>query len=715
MRQQIRLLASEIARLSRADLGPEQFYPEFLGRVVSALAAVGGAVWVLSDGRRLELACQVNLQDASLPETPEGQLGHSRLLARVLAGGEGLLVPSHAEGENGQGTNPTEFLLVLAPLRTELEAAGVVEIFQRPDAAPDVQRGYLRFVLQMCDLASDFLKSRQLRHFSDRQVLWAQLEEYAHQVHASLDPRQTAYTIVNEGRRLIECDRVSVAISNGRKCTIEAVSGQDVLEKRSNSVRLLGKLATAAVATGEPIWYTGDTAHMAPQVEQVVQQYVDETHTKAVGVLPLRRATADREGSDDAEEASPPVGALIVERIEDSRLAPAMMQRVDVVCRHGALALANAVEHRRLFLMPLWQALGRVRWVVRARTLPKTVAVLTVVAAVTAWLLFWPAELEIQTKGTLQPVVQREVFVGIDGRVEEVLVDHGALVHGPDPQTAASGTLLAVLRNNELEEEIARVEGERLTVAQQIVSIGRSLLEEKRDVQDRNRLSAQLAELKQDLENLNIQWGVLRQKHKELTIYSPANGQVVTWDVRNVLSQRPVQRGQRLLRIADIDGPWQLELHMPEDRMGHVVRAQQELREGLRRQLADKLQEELGEASDEQRDAEVSRILDEPSHRELRSLLGEEVQDRLRVSFVLATDPGARYEGTIQEIEASADVRGQEGNTVLIKVQIDKAQLPPRLMPGAEVSAKVDCGRCSVGYDLLHDVFAWVQRLWFRF
>ena len=105
--------------------------------------------------------------------------------------------------------------------------------------------------MQVCDLAGDYLKSHQLRHFADRQTLWTQLEDFTHRVHASLDPRETAYTIANEGRRLIECDRVSVAVRRGRRCTIEAVSGQDVFDKRSNTVRLLGRLATAVVRSGE--------------------------------------------------------------------------------------------------------------------------------------------------------------------------------------------------------------------------------------------------------------------------------------------------------------------------------------------------------------------------------------------------------------------------------------------------------------------------------
>ena len=71
------------------------------------------------------------------------------------------------------------------------------------------------------------MKGRRLRHLADKQTLWEQLETFTRTAHEKLDVRETAYTIANEGRRLIGCDRVSVAIKHGGKCRIEAVSGQD--------------------------------------------------------------------------------------------------------------------------------------------------------------------------------------------------------------------------------------------------------------------------------------------------------------------------------------------------------------------------------------------------------------------------------------------------------------------------------------------------------
>ena len=62
-KQQIRSLVGEIAQLSKSDVSAEEYYAAFMQRIVSALAAVGGAVWLVSEGHRPELAYQINLSE----------------------------------------------------------------------------------------------------------------------------------------------------------------------------------------------------------------------------------------------------------------------------------------------------------------------------------------------------------------------------------------------------------------------------------------------------------------------------------------------------------------------------------------------------------------------------------------------------------------------------------------------------------------------------
>ena len=814
-KQQIRSIVGEIARLAKADVTPEEFYQEFLTRVVSALAAVGGAVWTTSEDHRLALQYQINLQNTGLRANEQADSQHARLLYKTLAGGRGVLMPPHSgSGDDDQAANPTDLLVILSPLTTDLETVGLVEVFQRPDSAPKVQQGYLRFLLEMCALAADYLKSHQLRHFSDRQALWTKLEDFTRAVYASLDSRATAYTIANEGRRLIECDRLTVALRRGNRCRVEAISGQDMFDKRSNVVRLLGNLATAVMRTGEPVWYTGDTSDMAPQVEDAVQAYVDESHSKTVAVLPLVRAvTDDEEDPTQREDAEPPVGALIVEQIEDSRLLPTLVQRVEVVGRHSAAALANAEQYNSLFLMPVWRTLGKARWITRARTLPKTLAVVAAVVAVLAMLCLWPADFQVHSKGTLEPAVRYDVFARADGVVETVHAEHGDAV--------SEGQELVHLRNKDLQVARTDMLGQRNTVQQRIRSI-HHLLRESRTltVEEQSRMTGELAELEHRLRSLEDQIALLNEKLGDLTARSPIDGQVVTWEVENRLIRRPVQRGQVLLRVADPAGPWQLELRLPEDRIGHLVVAQRRRHEDLRRQLRAALAAQLPDQTDGQLDSKVELVPDNQLAAKLRELRGPELVDslhaqlrrllqmgdpaepladenadvevdgaasvqspetataetppaepepgvelepairtaledvlnetsypaarelvagivrqigqsplrgslkallddgldpRLPVEFVLATDPGDRREGRISEIDLSAEVRGEDGNTVLVKVEIDKEELP-HLRPGASVSAKIHCGRAAIGYVYLHPVFEFIQsEILFRF
>ncbi|MEE8453122.1 MAG: hypothetical protein V3R99_14445, partial [Thermoguttaceae bacterium] len=99
----------------------------------------------------------------------------------------------------------------------------------------------------------------------------------------------------------------------------------------------------------------------------------------------------------------------------------------------------------------------------------------------------------------------------------------------------------------------------------------------------------------------------------------------------------------------------------------------------------------------------------------LKELLDDGLDDRLLVTFMLATETGTEYQGRISEMHLSAEPRGDEGNTVLIKVAIDHDELRHRRQ-GSIVNAQVYCGRRAIGYVLFHDLVAFIQsRVLFRF
>lgn len=695
---EIRTIVNEIAQLSKLDVPPDEYHGEFLNRVVSAMGAVGGAVWTFEAGT-LSLSYQINFKELGIQGGVQGDEGasqkHARMLYRMLHGPEnGTLVPPHAgiEGEEESG-NPTDWLLVFCPIRTELEVVGLVEVIQRADTNPATQRGFLRFLAQVSVLATDYYKNRQLRNFGERQNLWTLLEDFTRTIHQSLDTTETCYTVANEGRRLIECDRVSVALRRGKKCKIVAVSGQDTIDKRATPTRLLGKLATAVVKAEEPVWYTGDTANFAPQVEKAVENYVDDAHTKMIAVYPLfRKEKRDGEEEDDPSrrrKAQKPFGALLVEQIEDSRVPERMRKRVEIVAEHACSALGNALEHQSIFLLPLWKTLGKSKLLFTAKTLPKTLLVTAAVVGLVCAMIFVPWRFQPHCNGTLEPKVRQKIYSPLDAEVKELFVDHNSPVHGPftgEDGTKYRGTTLLELRSSELENSGETLRGKNREIREQIISLERQLHDQDKKLteQDRTELVGQMEVAKIQLETNEKQLQIYRRQTDELFITSPIDGIVVSWDVKQRLNnKRPISRMQYVMEVADLKGPWQLELSMPEKRMGYITEYRQRLRE-------------------------------------------KDPNAELRIEFVLATDPNVKYYGTVIEIHDRAEVRTDTGsaattgstgmNTVLIKVALDDQEsLPLSLRPGAECSAKVDCGHRPLGFVLFHEAIAFFQKnIWFR-
>jgi hypothetical protein len=135
---------------------------------------------------------------------------------------------------------------------------------------------------------------------------------------------------------------------------------------------------------------------------------------------------------------------------------------------------------------------------------------------------------------------------------------------------------------------------------------------------------------------------------------------VATWNISELLSERPVRRGQTLTTLVDPDGEWEIEIRVPEDRFGRLLE---------------------------------NRDKDDPP---------------IEVTFVLATDSSREYRGTVRETHLAAEPHGEEGNIVRIRASIDKRELA-QLQTGADVRVKIDCGTRSLGYVLLGDVWSFVQ------
>ncbi|MGE3314685.1 MAG: efflux RND transporter periplasmic adaptor subunit [Planctomycetaceae bacterium] len=661
VRERVLQLAREIEQLSQSNIPPESFFPQFLQMLVSALGARAGAVWMLEGAGRINLLCDVRLAESGIRENAQVARSNDRLLGDVIATGEAC---AHAPDERSESI---PFLVILAALQVGDDSVGVVEIFQRPDAPVEARPGYLQFVEQMTGYASRYLERRKNAATAEPpEKFHENFEQYLFDLSRSLDTKEVAATAANDGRRLLRCDRMSVAILRGRKTEIKAISGQDHVNARANVVRAMAAIAEKVIAMREPVLFTGKIENLAPQLEKPLADFVHESGSRMVMLVPMFETVPliDRGDPNDRKEKernrSRAFGCLIIEQVADSKPQPELESRAGLIADHAGTALFNARRHERVFLLPVWQTLGRVVEWFHGRKLAKTAAIGGAIAVVGLVLALVPWDYRVEGEGRLMPVIQRQVFAPDTGEVAELFVQGGERVE--------KGMPLLKINNDQLKASLLQARNERESQQQ----IWRALQGQRSEAAKSENAAADIATVSSKIEDARIkiegyekQIELLEKRTEALTIRAPISGVVATFQLEQLLRNRPVQMGELLLEVMDDTGDWRLELEVEEHRMGQVFRAQ---------------------------DAEGTV--------------------KLPLEFILATSSESTYKGEVQEVATRAATSAESGAVFEIFATTDRSQLPV-VRVGAEVRAKIYCGRRSLGYVLFGDVIEFVrQRLW---
>jgi hypothetical protein len=670
-KNQIRKLVAEIADLAESDIQPNEFYVEFLNRSVAAVAATGGAFWMMDGRGGLRLQYQVEFGVTGMMDGRVKTAPHDALLGCMLQASQAQIIPPSAVIEGvPQAFNPTEYALIIAPLMVDKQVVGLLEILMDPTRRAAQQKSTLRFVSDLCDLAATYLKNRQMRQMMSQQRLWNQLEGFTHQIHASLDLKETAYAVCNDGKRLVACDRLSVALKIAGRTMVEAISGQEVVEQRSNLVRELTRLCKVVIRSGEDLVYTGSTDGLAPDLRDALEMYVDESGSKVVIVTLLHKPETEQ-GAESKEKV--PFGCLVAEQIGDELAPTDMHARTEVVSRHASTALWNAQDHHRIFLKPVLKALGSPWRMFRGRTLAKIGAVLGGLLALVLALTFVPCPLPIQGHGSLLPEERHKIYAPEKGKVSEVLVDHSEHVH--------KGDIVVKLDSFELQKELKGLMAEMQKAESQaeLLDAQAKKLRSGQDDQELIQIQAQIAEAWITAKSSKERIDIVQEQIESMNIRSPQDGIITTWEARKNLMGRPVEIGFELLQVAATDGEWILEVEVPDDDMGPILAAQSRL------------------------EADIKAGRKKPG-------------TTLGASFIPLTGPEHRYEGYVVRIAPNAETvadteqyKSNQRHVVKVLVGFSAAEQKRYLAdnktnemrPGAEVRANIDCGRTNLAYYLL--------------
>ena len=457
---------------------------------------------------------------------------------------------------------------------------------------------------------------------------------------------EMSFNLVNDLSKITHADRVTYVANSGK---IKAVSGVSRVSFRTAVARTISKLARVSLSSGGTIeWSNGEINVDGKRSPRGLSQLVEELPSVAGYSIPVKSSNRTN-------------GVLVVEYFTDEQSTS--LERREIV--NEAIKFASPVIHRSVefYSIPAIHGLDALfnRFLVKPIRAAILAAVVLLGIAACLYLLFgFQRPFEIYGEGTLQTTEDRHVFAQIEGEVEEMLVHEGSFVE--------KGQRLLVVNSENLAKELITVEGEIEEAKQEMRNLMLSDFRPTNDESSRHndtKTASDIERLKIRLETLNERLAFFEDKKSRLEILAPIAGQITTPNLRQRLTDRPLDRGDLLMTVSDTHGQWEIELQIPDNRVEFVKNAQAQS--------------------------------DQP----------------LEVIFRLASDSQQTYVGKLSRLDYRSDNRTEQQQTMVMAfVEIDEPALGESLRLGTRVYGKISCGKRNnfflLTYEAKHKIQEWL-------
>ena len=505
------------------------------------------------------------------------------------------------------------------------------------------------------EIVTDHLKTKSEQRSQQQVQFQNRLDAFKLNAHASLNVQRSSKQIANDVRWLCGCERATLLSINAanHRSKVLAVSSIATVDRNSDFTKQLQRLTSMAVQSG--LMLTTDPIagqHQNTQLKMLVEQWTQTSGFDFLFGIPLVNRNNGKT-----------TGFLVLEAdqtIDRASFATSLRQ----VQPHAAIAISNA---KRFESIPFRNSLAGLKRVLGFGTLFKLAVVAAIVAIVTVAMISVQMPFSVRAVGELLPRIEQTVSAKIEGNVATVDVEHG--------QRVVAGQRLATISSPDLISEIESVDGE-LAKTKQLIDSKKILMGQYGHTGDPSligRLAAEISDLQFQLALLQNRQTFLNEKRQQLEIVAPRPGQVITWRPQANLLGKPVQWGDQLFDVADLDGDWEVVLRVPEQRIGYVW-------------------DRLGSG-------EVAR-----------ESMNSKLEQELKVEFFLQSNPDRRYQSSVIEIARSVDLDPELGVMTTIRCRVPEELKHCR--HGASVVADIDCGDRSLAFVCFGEFWDGLRRSW---
>jgi RND family efflux transporter MFP subunit len=511
----------DIEKVFASTLEMDQLLPLIGSKICETLECEAVNVWMVQGDGSILLMHQAG-ED---PTTQQGmtQKGGEGIAGDVSDTGEPVLiiepederlVRRNLNTEEGQVES-----IAVAPLLDKESLVGVVEAVNRIDGTP-FDDDDLFVLSNLSETASIALRNAGLLMAERKVEILEMLVTVSHEITSTLNLERVLQTIVNAPQAVIPYERAAVALDQGGRYKLSAVTGVTQVDAGAPDIAPLNDILRWAMLSNEVVHVRqhGDKVDAAREETRAkFQSYFETSGMRGFYAIPL---------TDDTGR----VGVLGLESADPDFLSTAHLEILQVLAGQATVALRNAQMYKEVpFISVLQPVLERKRKFM-AMDKRRRALFVAAAAAVLIFLAGFPLPLRVDGDAVVAPLHSAQIQPEVEGVVSKVYVHEGDHV--------TQGQVIAELADWEARSVLAQAQAKYQTA---LLQMNRSLAANDGSEAGVQRMQADFwkSEVARDEELLD-----------KTRLRSTIDGLVATPHVENLVGKR-LQYGDSFAEIVD--------------------------------------------------------------------------------------------------------------------------------------------------------------------
>ena len=419
----------DLERTFNSTLEMESLLPLITGKYRELLNVQAVNLWMVED-EVVRLMSRAGTDPTIELDTLQG--AGQGLAGDLAESGEAVIISSESD-ERLQKRNEgvaggAIFSLMAAPLMHEGAEVGLIECINKTDGT-HFDEDDLFFLTTINVTASSALYNASLLEAERKVEILETLVSVSHEITSTLNLDRVLQVVVNGPQKIMTYDRAAVALEQGGKLQVKAISGlTEIVQSDIDVRRLRGMLEYCAISDAETHVMTRGDEVVADREETRVKffEYFRETGARAWYAVPL----ADDQGR---------LGILSFESRDPDSFTESHFELIKVLASEATVAVRNASLYKEVPLIGVLEPIIQKKREFLAMERRRRAFLITLAVAAALFLIFFPLPMRVVGTSIVSPQSSARVQSEVEGVVKNVYVREGERV--------AQGTVVADLQD----------------------------------------------------------------------------------------------------------------------------------------------------------------------------------------------------------------------------------------------------------------------------